>query len=48
MYPGITLAGLMELIAAFGIIGGIVMLARAARLNTIERHVKQAVGTARA
>jgi uncharacterized membrane protein HdeD (DUF308 family) len=40
-YPGATLAWLMGLIAAFGLIGGIAMLVGAFRMQTIEHHVGQ-------
>jgi uncharacterized membrane protein HdeD (DUF308 family) len=46
MYPGITLAGLLGVIAAFGIISGVVMLMAAGRLNAIEREVRPAMGAA--
>ena len=42
MYPGITLAGLMGLIAAFGIIGGIVMLVGAGKMQSFEHDVSHA------
>jgi uncharacterized membrane protein HdeD (DUF308 family) len=43
-YPGITLAGLLGLIAAFGIISGVVMLMAVGRLNTVERQLRRTVG----
>ena len=46
MYPQITLASLMGLIAAFGIVSGIVMLVAAAKLQGAEHDIKQAMHTA--
>ena len=46
MYPGITLAGLMGLIAAFGIIGGIVMLVGAGKMQSFEHDVSHAARSA--
>jgi len=46
LYPGITLAGLLGVIAAFGIISGVVMLMAAGRLYRIERNLRPAVGAA--
>ena len=49
MYPGVTLASLMGLIAAFALVSGIVMLVAAAKLQAVEHDVKAAMsGTARA
>jgi uncharacterized membrane protein HdeD (DUF308 family) len=43
MYPGLTLAGLISLIAAVGIVGGSVMLAAVAKLSSFERDVTDTV-----
>ena len=49
MYPGVTLASLMGLIAAFALVSGIVMLVAAAKLQAVEHDVKAAMrGTANA
>jgi uncharacterized membrane protein HdeD (DUF308 family) len=53
MNPGITLSALMGLIAGFGIIGGIIMLVGAGKMQRAERQVKQTMdraseGTSRA
>jgi uncharacterized membrane protein HdeD (DUF308 family) len=45
MNPALTLAGLMGMLAAFGIICGIVMLVGAGKLQSFERDVKHAVRT---
>jgi uncharacterized membrane protein HdeD (DUF308 family) len=42
-YPGVTLGWLMGIIAAFGIIGGIVMLVGAGKMQRFEHHVKEEV-----
>jgi uncharacterized membrane protein HdeD (DUF308 family) len=47
LYPQITLGALMGLIAAFGIIGGIAMLAAAAKLGSLERRFDQAAADIR-
>jgi len=41
VYPGVTLGWLMGIIAAFGIVGGIVMLVGAGRMQRFEHHVKE-------
>jgi uncharacterized membrane protein HdeD (DUF308 family) len=41
MYPGVTLAWLMSIIAAFGLIGGIALLIGAGKMNTLEHHIDQ-------
>jgi uncharacterized membrane protein HdeD (DUF308 family) len=43
MYPGITLAGLISLIAAFGIVSGVVLLVGAGKMQSFERDVNRAV-----
>ncbi len=43
MYPGITLAGLISLIAAFGIVSGVVLLIGAGKMQSFERAVNRAV-----
>jgi len=43
MYPTITLAALISLIAAFGIVGGIALLIGAGKMQSFERGVKGAV-----
>lgn len=45
VYPGITLMALMSLIAAFGIVGGIVMLVGAGKMQSFGRDVDQAMRT---
>ena len=45
MYPGITLAVLMGTIAAFGFVGGIVMLVGAGKMQSFEQDVKGAFGS---
>jgi uncharacterized membrane protein HdeD (DUF308 family) len=40
MYPGMTLAALMGIFAAFGIVGGIAMLVAAGKLQSFEHEVK--------
>lgn len=44
MYPGITLAWVLGLLAAFGIVGGIVRLVIAFRMQSFEGDVKRRVG----
>ena len=39
MYPGLTLAGLMSVVAYFAILGGIVRLIAAWRLQSFEQRV---------
>ena len=48
VYPAITLASLMGVIAAFGLVGGTAMLAAAWKLHAIEHEVTGIVGAARA
>jgi uncharacterized membrane protein HdeD (DUF308 family) len=43
MYPGITLAGLISLIAAFGIVSGVVLLIGAGKMQSFEHDVNRAV-----
>lgn len=43
MYPAITLASLIGLLAAFGIVGGIAMLVAASKMQSFEHKVHQAV-----
>ncbi|HEX2778703.1 MAG TPA: DUF308 domain-containing protein [Gemmatimonadaceae bacterium] len=45
MYPGVTLAWLMGMIAAFGIVGGIVMLVGAGKMQSFEHDVSRAMRT---
>ena len=45
MYPGITLAVLMGTLAGFGVIGGIVMLVGAGKMQSFERDAKGAFGS---
>jgi uncharacterized membrane protein HdeD (DUF308 family) len=42
-YPGITLAGLISLIAAFGIVSGMALLVGAGKLQSFESDVNRAV-----
>jgi len=42
-YPGLTLAGLIALIAVFAILGGVVRLMAAWKLHTFEEHLHQAM-----
>ena len=43
VFPQITLASLMVVVAVFGIVGGVAMLVGAAKLNSIEHRVERAV-----
>jgi uncharacterized membrane protein HdeD (DUF308 family) len=43
MYPGITLAALVSLLAAFGLVSGVVMLMGAAKLQSFEHNAIGAV-----
>jgi uncharacterized membrane protein HdeD (DUF308 family) len=43
LYPGISLAGLISLIAAFGIVSGVVLLIGAGKMQSFERDVNGAV-----
>jgi uncharacterized membrane protein HdeD (DUF308 family) len=43
VYPGITLTGLISLIAAFGIVSGVVLLVGAGKMQSFERDVNRAV-----
>ena len=43
VYPAITLAALMGILAAFGIIGGIAMLVAAGKMQSFERDVRHAM-----
>ena len=43
VFPGITLASLMFVVAVFGIVGGVAMLVGAAKLNSIQHGVERAV-----
>ena len=45
MYPSMTLVGLISLIAAFGIVGGITLLIGAGKMQSLERDVQRAVRT---
>lgn len=45
MRPGITLAGLISVIAVFGIVGGIAMLVAAGRMQSTETTFTRAVGS---
>jgi uncharacterized membrane protein HdeD (DUF308 family) len=42
VFPGLTLAGLLSLIAAFGFVSGVVMLATVAKLQRFEHDLKHA------
>jgi uncharacterized membrane protein HdeD (DUF308 family) len=46
--PGMTVAAVIGLIAAFAIVGGIVLLIGAFRLSSARREITGAVGSARA
>ena len=43
VYPGITLVGLISLMASFGIVGGIALLIGAGKMQSIERNVQREV-----
>jgi uncharacterized membrane protein HdeD (DUF308 family) len=43
MYPSITLASLISLIAAFGIVGGSALLIGAGRMQSVGRDMKSAI-----
>jgi uncharacterized membrane protein HdeD (DUF308 family) len=43
MYPGVTLAWVLGLLAAFGIIGGIMRLVVAFRMQSVQSTIKRAV-----
>lgn len=43
--PGITLAGLISLIAAFGIVGGVSLLVAAARMQSVQSTFTRATGS---
>jgi uncharacterized membrane protein HdeD (DUF308 family) len=45
MYPGVTLAWLLSLLAAFGIVGGVMRLVIVFRLQSLESHMKHPVGS---
>lgn len=45
MLPGITLVGLMSVIAAFGIVGGIALLVAASRMQSVETTISRAAGS---
>ena len=45
MRPGITLAGLISVIAVFGIVGGIALLVAAGRMQSAETTFTRAVGS---
>lgn len=45
VYPGITLAALMGMLAGFGILAGIVMLVGASKMQSLEHDVKSALHT---
>lgn len=45
MRPGITLAGLISVIAVFGIVGGIALLVTAGRMQSTETTFTRAVGS---
>ena len=44
MYPGVTLAWVLGLLAAFGIVGGIVRLVIAFRMQSVQSDVKRTLG----
>lgn len=45
MRPGITLAGLISVIAAFGIVGGIALLVAAGRMQSVQTTFTRTAGT---
>ena len=45
MRPGITLVGLVSLIAGFGIVGGIALLVAASRMQSVETTFTRAAGS---
>ena len=45
MRPGITLVGLISLIAGFGIVGGIALLVAASRMQSVETTLSRAAGS---
>jgi uncharacterized membrane protein HdeD (DUF308 family) len=45
MYPGVTLAWLLSLLAAFGIVGGVMRLLLVFRLQAFEGELKHAMGS---
>ena len=45
MYPGVTLAWLLSLLAAFGIVGGVMRLVIVFRLQSLESRMKHPVGS---
>ena len=45
VYPGITLAALMGMLAGFGILAGIVMLVGAGKMQSLEQDVKSTLRT---
>ena len=46
MYPGVTLAWLLGLLAGFGIVGGIIRLVVAFRMQSVQSGVKRTLGQA--
>lgn len=49
VYPAVTLVSLLGVLSAYGIIGGILLLVGAGRMQSVESEVNRAVGgTARA
>ena len=45
MHPGMTLAGLISVIAGFGIVGGISLLVAAGRMQSVETTFTRSVGS---